>query len=137
MRKITHLWRKVRKSPKQWDVPTSEDAGDMIARVGIRKRGKLYSGAYLIRCQDAVCQQAQTTEVGKTRSLGNRCQHGKMEFGREIDQREVFYNGAFDGAPIKGVRYLSHAGIGVGVQQMSEPEGIEATSNDHMLKHGG
>ena len=31
-----------------------------------------------IRCQDAICQQAQATEIGETRSLGDPRQHRQM-----------------------------------------------------------
>ena len=32
----------------------------------------------LVRCQDAICQQAQATEIGETRSLGDSRQHGQV-----------------------------------------------------------
>ena len=56
-----------------------------------------------------------------------------MEFGRKIVQRKVLCNGAFDGAPIKEASYLIHTEVGVCIQQMSEPEGIEAASNHHII----
>src|SRR6266700_6239894 len=32
----------------------------------------------LIRCQNTVCQQTQTAEIGETRSLGETCHHWQM-----------------------------------------------------------
>src|SRR5215469_6425422 len=79
-----------------------------------------------IRCQDTVCQQTQTTEVGETRSLGETREHRQMQFGCETFQGKISSNSVFNCSWVKRLRDRSHARVCFLVEEISKPEGIEA-----------
>ncbi len=51
--------------------------GNAEDQAGFRLYPHSESGT-LVRCQNAICQQAQATEIGETRSLGDSRHHGQV-----------------------------------------------------------
>src|SRR5215469_5907951 len=86
----------------------------------------LSSWRVFIRCQDTVCQQTQTTEVGETRALGETREHRQMQFGCEPFQGKISSNSVFDDLCVKRLRDRGHARVCFLVEEISKPEGIEA-----------